>query len=213
MFIVIALMAGNAGAQPGWVNPWAQTLNAWGLTAEQMKQIQDTRLQWQTEMTPLWSELQAKSIAFQSLRWQPNPDTAAVETLTKEIGEIQARIQAKSLELRNAVRGLLTEAQQVLFDQQGLGAAGWGGGMGMGLGWSGGFGRGRGFRGGRGRGWSMGAAPGAYGGAFYGGGGSGWPMGAPGGAYGGAFYGRGRGPCGMGMAGYPMSPWMGRWPW
>ncbi len=196
VFLAIAGMAGNLEAQPVGANPWAgaQAPNYWGLTAEQTSQIQDIVNQWQEEMQPLWSSLQAKNVELQSLMWEATPDRSGVETLAKEIGEIQAQIQGKSLERRNAIRGVLTEEQQTLFDQQGLGA-GWGGGpcgLGLGLGWNGGFGRGRSFYGGRGRGWSMGTPPGAYGGAFCG---------------------RGRGPCGMGLAAGPMGPWMGRWRW
>jgi Spy/CpxP family protein refolding chaperone len=199
VFLAVVAMAGNLGAQPVGANPWAlaQAPNYWGLTAEQTSQIQGIVTKWQEEMQPLWASLQTKNIELQSLMWQATPDRSAVETLAREVGEIQAQIQGKSLERRNAIRGVLTAEQQTLFDQQGLGA-GWGGGpggLGMGLGWSGGFGRGWGFAGGRGRGWSMGAAPGAYGG------------------YGGAFYGRGRGPCGMGLAAGPMGPWMGRQRW
>lgn len=212
VLLVVVASAGNVRAQPGWSNPWAQTPNTWGLTTEQTNQIQEIVSRWQNEMQPLWTSLQAKNGELQSLLWEANPDRSAVETIAKEIGDLQAQIQGKSVERRNAIRGVLTEEQKNLFDQQGLGA-GWGGGpcgLGLGLGWSGGFGRGRGFYEGRGRGWSMGEAPGgAYGGAFYGGRGRGRSMGGgPG-----AFYGRGRGPCGMGMTTGPMGPGMGCWRW
>jgi Spy/CpxP family protein refolding chaperone len=193
VFLLSFALADTAGAQFGWPNPWARASFAPGLTAEQTSRIGDIIGEWQTEMTPLWSELQVKTTELQTLRWESQPDSSAVEAKAREIGELQARLQAKSVELRSAIRGVLTEEQRTLFDQRGLGFGMGRGpcGLGMGLAWSGGFGRGWGFAGGRGRGR--------------------WQGGSFGGAYGG--FGRGRGPCGMGLAGPSGAPWMGSWPW
>jgi Spy/CpxP family protein refolding chaperone len=60
-------------------------------------------------------------------------DPSAVEAKTKEIGDLQAQIQRKSVERQSAVREVLTEEQKFLFGQQGLGY-GWGRGpCGLGL--------------------------------------------------------------------------------
>ncbi len=116
VFLAVVAMAGNLGAQPVGANPWAlaQAPNYWGLTAEQTSQIQGIVTKWQEEMQPLWASLQTKNIELQSLMWQATPDRSAVETLAREVGEIQAQIQGKSLERRNAIRGVLTAEQQTL---------------------------------------------------------------------------------------------------
>ena len=200
MFSVLVAMAGNVGAQPMWGTWGAQAASPLGLSAEQMSQIQSIVNQWQIEMQSLWSNLQAKNMELASLVSSANADPSAVEVKTKEIGDLQAQIQRKSVEQQSAVREVLTEEQKVLFDQQGLGY-GWGRGpcgLGLGAGWGAGFGRGRGFGGGRGFGWTTGSPLG------YGLGG-----GVQGPGYG--TIGWGRGPCGMGLGRASWGRGRGRW--
>jgi Spy/CpxP family protein refolding chaperone len=203
MVIFLAL----ATAAPIWAqtadNSWwgfgPGAMNPLGLTAEQMTQIQNLTNKWLQEMQPIWNDLQKKNLELDQLMWSVDPDSAAVEAKSKEIGNLQAEIRKKSVERQKAVRELLTEEQKTAFDQYGLGA-GWGiGPCGLGLGR--GMGRGGGFGRGRGRG--------GWGGRFNGAPGIGWGLtGSPGSAWG--FY--GRGPCGMGYGRSSMGNW-GRRRW
>ncbi len=196
------------------MGPWAWTgVNPLGLSADQMTAVQQIVTRWQTELTPIWTEMQTKSMELQSLMMDPNADPTAVSAKTKEIGNLQAEMQEKSLEKQKAVRDVLSDEQKAIYDQQGLGF-GWGRGpcgMGLGAGWSGGYGRGgRGF--GRGGGWGARgmAAPGF-------GRGMGYPMapnmGAGTGMTGYPGAGWGRGPCGMGLGRTQMWTGMGRRRW
>lgn len=205
-------------AQP--MSSWGWTgVNPLGLSADQMTEIQQLVTKWQADLTPIWTELQTKNMELQRLMMDSSADPSTVSAKTKEIGNLQAEMQEKSLEKQKAVRDVLSDEQKVVYDQQGLGF-GWGRGpcgMGLAAGWSGGFGRGRGRGGrgfGRGGGWGaggmvapgfgrgMGMTPGMGQGVGQGVGMTGYP---------GA--GWGRGPCGMGLGRTQMWNGMGRRRW
>jgi Spy/CpxP family protein refolding chaperone len=202
--LLFALSATFVEAQPPptvWGNWPGVMANPLGLSSEQMNQIQEILVQWQEGLLPLWTDLQKKHWELAQLLRSLSPDPTAVEAKSKEIGSLQAELQRKSLEKRNAIREVLNEEQKAFYDWSGLGY-GWGRGpcgLGLGLAWGGGIGWGRGWgfgRGGVGFGW----APG-FGRGF---GMTGWGFFGPG---------WGRGPCGMGLGGVQMSPWLGSWPW
>jgi Spy/CpxP family protein refolding chaperone len=230
----LGLLILTAGSTTGWtqtdasagttqpMNPWGWTgVNPLGLSADQMTEIQQIVMTWQTELTPIWAEMQTKSMELQSLMMNPSADPSAVSAKTKEISNLQVEIQEKSLEKQKAVRDVLSDEQKAIYDQQGLGY-GWGMGpcgMGLGAGWSGGYGRGAWGRGGRrgfgrGGGWGAGGAMGMTGWMAPGyGRGMGVGM-APGmGMTGYPGVGWGRGPCGMGLGRTQMWNGMGRRRW
>jgi hypothetical protein len=132
----------------------------------------------QEELISVWSDLQAKGLELQRLMWDPGTNPTVVEATTREVGDLQAKVQKKLLERRAAIRDLLTEEQRAQYDIQGMGFGLGRGPCGLGLG----RGRGGGFIWRGGPGWGGGAR---YG---FGAGGPGW----------------GRGPCGMaiGRAGW-----------
>jgi Spy/CpxP family protein refolding chaperone len=186
---VSGLLAGNTSGQPfGWGYQTAWGPNYLGLTEEQMNQIQEINTKWQNELLPLWTQLQEKMTELQNLMFSTSPDPTVVEEKTKEMGALQAQIQRKSIEKRNAIRGVLNDEQKILYDQTGMGS-GWGRGpcgLGLGVMWGRGYGRGRGRGFGRagGFGWTQNPQmPGLGYGIGAGFVGSGW----------------GRGPCGMGL--------------
>jgi Spy/CpxP family protein refolding chaperone len=168
--LAAAMMITAAFAQPFWGDGWVTIANPLGLTTEQMNQIQEVVVQWRKELTPVWSKLQAKNLELQRLMWDAKADPAEVEARTREIGDLQARMQRKWLERRAAIREILTEEQRSQYDVEGMG---YGFGCGpCGLNLRPGWGRGLGRRRGPGRG---------------------------GGAFGTWDPGWGRGPCGMGL--------------
>ena len=186
--LIFVSMTATISAQTGQAVGAGTIPNPLGVTAEQQLQIQDIVLKLQNELLLLSSSLWTKSVELQSLTANPNAEPSAVESKRKEVSDLQAEVQRKSLEGRNAIRSILTEEQKALFDQIGLGY-GWGRGpcgLGLGAAWSIGFGGGRGFGRGRGLGWDPAAVYGS--GLGVGGAGTG-------------FYGPrwGRGPCGMGL--------------
>jgi hypothetical protein len=234
-FVVTALglLILTAGPATGWTQTSSPTgmtspvrptgANPLGLSVDQMVQIQQLITQWQADLIPIWTELQTKITERERMMMDPSTNPSAVSAKTKEIGNLQAEIQEKSLEKQKAVRDVLSEEQKAIYDQQGLGS-GWGSGpcgmgLGLGYGWAGGFGLGRGGRGfGRGGGWGargmaapgfgrgMGTIPG-MGAAMSSGMGLGMGMtGYPGAGW-------GRGPCGMGLGRTPMWNGMGRRRW
>jgi hypothetical protein len=171
-----------------------------------MTAIQQIVTEWQAELAPVWRDLQTRNLEIERLKMDPTSAPADVAAEMKGLAELQAVIQQKTLERRNAIRSALTDAQRAIFDRQGLGY-GWGRGpcgLGLGAGWfGGGWGRGggMGFGFGRGRWMDRGAA---WTGGFRGGRGRGWTMGLG--------YGSGRGPCGMGL-GRGRGFWGQRWQW
>jgi hypothetical protein len=191
-------------ATPWDALPWVGA-NPLGLTADQLAEVQQIVTEWQAELTPIWTDLQARSLEVERLMMDPASEPAAVAAKIRGIGELQAVIQQKTLERRNAVRSALNGDQRAVFDRQSLGYGRGRGpcGMGLGAGWfGGGWGRGGAMGPGYGRGRGMGLGA-AWTGGFGGGRGRGWAMG-PG-------YGWGRGPCGMGL-GRGRGLWAGRWP-
>jgi len=145
-FLVAAMMTTSISAQPYWGDWWAAAANPLGLTTEQMNQIQDLVGEWQQELLPVWSNLQAKNLELQWLMLNTKADPAEVEARTREVGDLQAKMQRKLLERRAAIRDVLTEEQQSQYDVEGMGYGFGRGpcGFGLGPGWGRGFGRGRG---------------------------------------------------------------------
>ena len=131
-------------ATPWGPFPWVDA-NPLGLTADQVTGIQQIVTRWQAELTPIWTDLQAVNLEVERLMMDPASEPADVAAKMRGIGELQAVIQQKALERRNALRSALTDDQRAVFDRQGLGyGQGYGPcGMGLGAGWFGG-GRGRG---------------------------------------------------------------------
>jgi Spy/CpxP family protein refolding chaperone len=199
---VLALSA-SLSAQTGQAVWPGAALSPLGLSPEQQGRIQDIVQNLQAESLPLWTDLQTKSGELMNLLRNPNADPSIIETKQKEVSDLQAEIQRKSLEARNAIRSILTDQQKTLFDQAGLGY-GWGRGpcgLGLGAAWGGGRGFARG-----GGGWGRGFSPNP--GAIYG---PGPGMGTTGwGLYGPLL---GRGPCGMGLGRAGWASPAGRWPW
>jgi len=168
------IMISFASAQPNrggdW---WGITDNPLGLTAEQMDQIQDTVIEWQKVLLPLWSSVQTKNLELRRLMWDSTADPVMVEEKTREAGDLEARVQRKLSEREAVIREVLTEEQRAQYDVRGMG-------YGFGRGYSGlGFGRARGG----GFGWRRGPGRGSRTPAGLGSSGSRW----------------GRGPCGMGL--------------
>jgi Spy/CpxP family protein refolding chaperone len=152
---------------------WGITDNPLGLTAEQMDQIQDTVIEWQKELLPLWSSFQTKNLELRRLMRDSKADPVMVEEKTREAGELEAKIQQKLSERQAVIREVLTDEQRAQYDVQGMG-------HGFGRGYSGlGFGRARGG----GFGWRRSPGRGLRTPAGLGSSGPRW----------------GRGPCGMGL--------------
>jgi len=203
-FVCSVAIAGFAWGQPYWMRGGVGVpLQMLGLTAEQTSQIQDIVAKTEKELMPIRSNLQAKNMELRYQMWDPDADPSSVEALWKEVGDLRAEIERRSMEERDSIRDVLTEQQRAIYDQQGLyngwnrGISGFGPGAGWcgGLGCGGGFGvgagpgRGAGFRDGAGPGWGrgMGWCPGITG--------QNWSQGA------------------YGPGAYGMRPWMGRWRW
>ena len=108
----------------------------------------------------LYTDLAAKTAAFQDLLAQQNADASEVLSAQKSVLAQQQKIQEEILKYDLKARDLLTPEQKALLPQGTSFGFGMGMGLGLGMGRGVGFGRsmgwGNGFGGGRGRGWGRG---------------------------------------------------------
>lgn len=92
------------------------------LTEAQQTQLKDLRLAMTEKNLPLKNKLGEMRAKMQSLRTGDNQDIKAISNLIDEMSKVQAQIRKNAAEHHIAVRALLTDDQQVMFDaRQGKG--------------------------------------------------------------------------------------------
>jgi len=116
-----------------------------GITAEQLEAIADLRDEHHDATQDLRDKLYEAKTAFHELMRDPDPDLAAVRKAKEKLDALETDMLIARLEMRAAIRDVLTEEQRVFFDEmQACGPGGPGFGPGPGMEWHPGGGPGMG---------------------------------------------------------------------
>ncbi|MFH1850753.1 MAG: Spy/CpxP family protein refolding chaperone [Candidatus Neomarinimicrobiota bacterium] len=122
IIIAMVLMTALASAQMrGHHDPgmgWDPELN---LTTEQIKQIDQFRSGFQKDRIDLQADVAKLRIELRELTRADDPNQKAINAVLEKISTRELALEKLRVEHRLQVRGLLTEEQKVLFDQQPLG--------------------------------------------------------------------------------------------
>lgn len=129
----------RAGGGPGdgWRQGDGPTCLAFipGITAEQLEAIADLRDEHRDAMKDLRDKLYEAKEAFHELMRDPEPDLTAVRRAKEKLDALETDMLIARLEMRAAVRNVLTEEQRAFFDEmQACGHDGPGMGHGPGMG-------------------------------------------------------------------------------
>jgi len=105
----------------GRMTTWDESLN---LTTEQMQQITELREAMQPGMVEARQNLQALIRELRELKNSDNPDAEQIAELEAMIEDNKGAIESMMVAHRAAIRTLLTEEQQLIFDQHDFGPRG-----------------------------------------------------------------------------------------
>jgi len=97
---------------------WDENLN---LTTEQMQQITELRDAMQPAMMEIRQNTRVLEIELRQLNRTDNPDAVRVAELEAAIADYETAIDQIMLGHRDHIRSLLTEDQQLIFDQHNFG--------------------------------------------------------------------------------------------
>lgn len=86
------------------------------LSEEQQEQVKQHWLEGQQQMLPLRNELREKHARLQTLTTTADYDESAVNSLIKEIGDLQTSMMLLREGHRQEMRSFLTDEQKVIFD-------------------------------------------------------------------------------------------------
>jgi len=118
------MVYGPHGFGPGgpgpWMGPgkWAPGLN---LTAEQVQKMNALQESHFKETLPLRNEIMAKELELRTLWSQANPDQEKILAKQREINQLRAQMQEKSIQHRLEMRKILTPEQQAQWAAFGYG--------------------------------------------------------------------------------------------
>ncbi|RDV84076.1 Spy/CpxP family protein refolding chaperone [Ammonifex thiophilus] len=105
-----------------------------GLTSEQLAQIRDIQQQMYNQTRDLRIKLMDAMFELRQLRWQENPDQAAIDAKIKEIENLRDQLRQAAQEYRQKMDSVLTPEQKEKL-QSLRGSGEWRGRGGMGLRW------------------------------------------------------------------------------
>jgi hypothetical protein len=106
-----------------------------GLTSEQINKIEEMELKFQQEVLPFETDLEKQYLELRRMIAQ-NEKQAKIDAKFDRIDKLEIELDQRYQTHRMKIRGLLTDEQKMLYDQQG------GFGMGLGLGYGRGYGQG-----------------------------------------------------------------------
>jgi len=86
------------------------------LTEEQKTQVEEIHLNGQKGMIPLRNNIQEKNAQLRTLKMSDDYDSAAVNTLIEEIGELRTAMMTMRTGHQQQIREVLTEEQRIKFD-------------------------------------------------------------------------------------------------
>ncbi|MCF7823543.1 MAG: Spy/CpxP family protein refolding chaperone [Candidatus Marinimicrobia bacterium] len=121
-FFLILIIASFTLAQGrnggGRLTTWDESLN---LTTEQMQQITQLRESMQPGMVTARQNMNAMVRELKTLKNSDNPDAEQIAELEAQIASSKDAIESMMVAHRAAIRSLLTEEQQLIFDQHEFG--------------------------------------------------------------------------------------------
>lgn len=126
-----------------------------GLTSEQINKIEEMELKFQQEVLPFETDLEEQYLELRRMIAQ-NEERAKIDAKFEQIDKLEIELDQRYQAHQMKIRGLLTDEQKMLYDQQG----GFGMGLGLGYGRGHGLGYGPGYGRGYGRYYGRGYGPG-----------------------------------------------------
>jgi Spy/CpxP family protein refolding chaperone len=126
LVLAVALVASAAPAGPGY-GRGAGYGTGYGvppvsnLTTEQATKIQSIREAQFKDISPLQQQLLAKRMELRAAWQSQNPDQAKINTLQKDILNLNAKVQEKATNARLEARKVLTPEQQAQLTAYGAG--------------------------------------------------------------------------------------------
>jgi Spy/CpxP family protein refolding chaperone len=121
LMLIVIMMLSMAFTQPAnrddeeFCRPAKGLMGIPNLTADQVKQIQKLRLNFQKEMLPLQTKIKAAKLDMQSLILE-EADQKEIDQKIEEIGKMKIELQKKRMAHWRAIRNLLTDEQKAVFD-------------------------------------------------------------------------------------------------
>ncbi|MCX7022867.1 MAG: Spy/CpxP family protein refolding chaperone [bacterium] len=88
-----------------------------GITADQLESIAAIRDEHHDAMQDLRDKLYEAKNAFRELMRDPDPDLAAVRKAKEKLDALETDMLIARLEMRAAVRNILTDGQRIFFDE------------------------------------------------------------------------------------------------
>lgn len=102
------------------------------LSEDQIKKLQDLRLEHHKEMLEVRNTFQTKQLELRALILSEQPDQVNIDSLVEKMGELWTDMQKKALDYQLKIRDILTEQQwKKLFSHRSFGGKGHRGGLGF----------------------------------------------------------------------------------
>lgn len=108
--------------QVAWAAPWGpggfgganrpNPVQELGLTDQQVAQIQDLQQKMYEKTRDLRIKLMDAMFALKQLRWQKDPDQAAIDAKIKEINDLRSQLYQAAQENRQQMESVLTPEQK-----------------------------------------------------------------------------------------------------
>ncbi|MGO0122103.1 Spy/CpxP family protein refolding chaperone [Desulfothermobacter acidiphilus] len=109
---ILAQAATGKARSQGTTERRFNLVQALGLTPEQLSQIRDLQQQNYNQTRDLRIKLMDANFELRQLRWQVNPDQAAIKAKLAEIKQIRDQLRQADRELRDKMEALLTPEQR-----------------------------------------------------------------------------------------------------
>jgi len=111
------------------MTPWHFLMTGLNLSQDQVKKLQDLKLEYQKETLELRNTLQTKRLELQTLLASKNVDEEKANSIVEEIGKLRIDLWKKTIHYRLEMRKVLTQEQwdKLLFYRcmQGRGGRNW----------------------------------------------------------------------------------------
>ncbi|MDK2856221.1 MAG: hypothetical protein PWQ41_1068 [Bacillota bacterium] len=121
----------KAKSLPGFFGSRQNPVEELGLTDEQVTKIKELQREMYEKTKDLRQELQDAMFELRQLRWDKNPDQAALDAKTKEVNDLRAELQKITQEFQQKFESILTPEQLEKAKSMRGFFGGWGGRHGM----------------------------------------------------------------------------------
>ncbi|MDN5347857.1 MAG: hypothetical protein PWP65_1421 [Clostridia bacterium] len=122
LLLTLTLVLVLGAVHVAWAAPWGfgrfggvngtSPVQELGLTDQQVTQIQDLQQKMYEKTRDLRIKLMDAMFSLRQLRWQKDPDQAAIDAKIKEINDLRAQLQQATQEFRQQMDSVLTPEQK-----------------------------------------------------------------------------------------------------